>query len=184
MAMLTGNVERPTTRDRLIFAAILIVIGVVLGGMMLSRPAMLTGAAIVTSALAAIAAIAHRRLLLRGWILPIVLALLGWLGANANAPTAALSVAGLFSAAAVVTSLSRIVGDGLYVGWMESVEPIGWSFSCLLFAAVFFVIIAPIGLTMRALGYDPLERRFRREAESYWTERPPRTEPDRYFRQF
>lgn len=182
--MLAGNIEPPTRRDRLIFAAILLVLGAVLGGLVLGRPAMLTGAAIATAALAAIAAIAHRNILPRGWILPILLAALGWLGVHASAPPVASAVAGLLLIAAVIAAVSRPAGDWLYREWMESVEPIGWSFSCLLFASVYYLVITPIGLTMRAFGHDPLERRFRREADSYWTERPPDPEPDRYFRQF
>ena len=33
-------------------------------------------------------------------------------------------------------------------------------------------------------GPDPMQRRFEPSAETYWIERSPPTDPDRYFQQF
>ncbi len=50
---------------------------------------------------------------------------------------------------------------------------------------VFYGAVAPTALIMRALGKDPLRRRFDRDATSYWIERtPPGPEPDSMKRQF
>ena len=43
----------------------------------------------------------------------------------------------------------------------------------LVMGLLFFLVVTPMGLVMRALGKDPLRRRFEREAASYWIERRP-----------
>ncbi len=37
---------------------------------------------------------------------------------------------------------------------------------------------------MRVVGYDPMDRRFDRDAETYWIAREPDDDVKRYFRQF
>jgi hypothetical protein len=50
---------------------------------------------------------------------------------------------------------------------------------------MFFVVITPMGLVMRALGKDPLRLRFDRDARSYWIDRqPPGPVPDSLDNQF
>ena len=61
--------------------------------------------------------------------------------------------------------------------------PVGFCVSHAVLAFVYFGAIAPIGLAMRAVGYDPLQRRFDRAAPSYWIPRGPAATADRYFRQ-
>ena len=72
----------------------------------------------------------------------------------------------------------------IYVGWMFAVFPIGWVVSHLLLGVVYFLVLTPIGLTLRALGRDPLERRFDQSASSYWVRHDPATQVKRYLRQF
>lgn len=43
----------------------------------------------------------------------------------------------------------------------------------LLLGLLFFAVVTPMGLAMRALGRDPLRRRFDRAAATYWIERRP-----------
>ena len=50
---------------------------------------------------------------------------------------------------------------------------------------LFFLVVTPIGLIMRALGKDPLRLRFDRSAASYWIERtPPGPDADSLKNQF
>ncbi|MCR6629377.1 MAG: SxtJ family membrane protein [Magnetospirillum sp.] len=57
--------------------------------------------------------------------------------------------------------------------------------SPLILSAMFFVIITPLGLLMRASGKDPLRLRRQRDAESYWIMRtPPGPEADSMKQQF
>ena len=73
----------------------------------------------------------------------------------------------------------------VYVGWMVAVFPIGWVVSHLLLAAIFFGVIMPIGLILRVLGRDPMQKSFDRSASTYWIARPNEpTDSQRYFRQF
>lgn len=43
----------------------------------------------------------------------------------------------------------------------------------LFLAAVFFIIVTPLGLLMRAVGRDPLKLRRDRSAKSFWIDRRP-----------
>ncbi|MBM3969987.1 MAG: hypothetical protein FJ302_09005 [Planctomycetes bacterium] len=73
----------------------------------------------------------------------------------------------------------------VYVGWMVAAFPIGWVVSHLLLAAIFFGVIMPIGLILRALGRDPMRKSSDRSAATYWIARPTEpTDSQRYFRQF
>jgi len=57
--------------------------------------------------------------------------------------------------------------------------------SPLVLGIMFFIVITPMGLVMRAWGKDPLRLRFDRQARSYWVERtPPGPPPDSLNNQF
>lgn len=55
----------------------------------------------------------------------------------------------------------------------------------LVMGVIFYAVVTPIALIMRALGKDPLLLRFDRQAASYWIERrPPGPAPESMRRQF
>ena len=72
----------------------------------------------------------------------------------------------------------------VYLGWMYAAFPIGWVMSHVVLAAVYYLIVTPIGLTMRALGRDPLDRQFDRSTPTYWIPRNTGADVRGYFRQF
>lgn len=72
----------------------------------------------------------------------------------------------------------------VYVAWMCLAFPIGWLISHLLLAVIYFGILFPTGLLLRASGNDPLSKAVDRDLESYWTARTEPDSPARYFRQF
>jgi carbamoyltransferase len=72
----------------------------------------------------------------------------------------------------------------MFVGWMYAAYPIGFVVSHVLLGLVYFGVVTPIGLLMRAVGHDPMARRFDRSAPTYWIARKPVTDVKRYFRQF
>lgn len=72
----------------------------------------------------------------------------------------------------------------LVLGWSAAAYPVGWLFSHVLMAALYFLVITPIGIVMRLFGRDPLSRRFDRDAQTYWTNRGATADPARYFRQY
>ena len=80
-----------------------------------------------------------------------------------------------------VPGFMRVVYLGMsYLAW-----PIGLMVSLVLLAAVYFLVVTPIGLVMRVLGYDPMHRRFEPDAPTYWIGRDGGARDQRsYFRQF
>ena len=72
----------------------------------------------------------------------------------------------------------------VYVTWMCLAFPIGWVVSHLLLAAIFYLLLTPLGWLLSLGGYDPLRRRWDRSLDSYWESRKLSADPRRYFRQF
>lgn len=85
---------------------------------------------------------------------------------------------------AVLGFLIPPVGRGVYTVWMAIAFPIGWTISHLVMAAVYYLLITPMGLAMRLMGRDPMGRKFERDQESYWHVRSEQVDIRRYFRQF
>jgi polyferredoxin len=71
----------------------------------------------------------------------------------------------------------------IYVGWMAAAFPIGWTVSHVLLGVIFYGIVTPIGLLLRLIGRDPMNRKFEPQAKSYWIEHEP-AESARYFRMY
>jgi len=72
----------------------------------------------------------------------------------------------------------------IYVGWMVLAFPIGWTVSHLLLGTIYYLVLTPFGLLMRATGNDPMKRKFDRQAKSYWAEHRTGDDPSTYFRQY
>ena len=118
-----------------------------------------------------------------------------------------LTVGGVFTALLVIFVLrhkhhvpfyvSAVAGPSLLVGalvypralapvervWSLLAHALGWINTRILLAVVFFVVLAPIALVMRAIGKDPLDRRRDRRLPTYWRTRDP-AEPDRLTRPY
>ena len=71
-----------------------------------------------------------------------------------------------------------------YVAWLTIGGVIGFVISNLLLVLVFYIVITPIGLLLRLVGKDPLERRLDRSAATYWKDAEKPVDARRYFRQF
>ncbi len=93
------------------------------------------------------------------WVLSIVVPVIGWM----------------------VPAFMKAIFLGMsYLAW-----PIGFVVSHVILAVVYYLVITPIGLIMRLVGYDPMKRRFDPEATTYWVAREEApVEAKRYFRQF
>lgn len=69
--------------------------------------------------------------------------------------------------------------------WMKLGAALHAVVNPLVLGAIFFVVIAPVGIAMRLAGRDALRRRLDREARSYWIERePPGPPPESLPHQF
>lgn len=71
----------------------------------------------------------------------------------------------------------------LYLGAVYLTFPIGFVVSHLILAIVYFLVLTPIGLLMRALGRDPLERRFEPNRATYWKPKTESRPPASYLKQ-
>lgn len=89
--------------------------------------------------------------------------------------------------AAVLVPLIGLVVPGLlrrvYVAMSYLAFPIGFVVSHVLLAIAYYAVLTPTGLLMRAFGYDPMNRRFDPQADSYWTPREANRDAGHYFRQ-
>ncbi len=72
----------------------------------------------------------------------------------------------------------------VYVAWTAAAFPLAWLVAYASAAAIYFLLIVPIGLVLRIAGHDSLARQFDREAQSYWTPRPVEADRQQHFRQF
>jgi hypothetical protein len=85
---------------------------------------------------------------------------------------------------ATVGALRPLALRRVYVAWMTLTYPIGWTVSHALLAVVYFGVFSLVGLVFRIVGRDPLQRRFDREAGTYWVRRSGPSDIRSYFRQF
>jgi Saxitoxin biosynthesis operon protein SxtJ len=72
----------------------------------------------------------------------------------------------------------------IYVAWMVAAFPIGWTVSHVMLFVIYFLVLTPFGLIVKATGHDPMKRSFDPAAQTYWTEHRTGDDPKTYFRQF
>ncbi len=110
----------------------------------------------------------------------------GLLGFDFGDATLATSLvlAGLGLVSGTLSWLAPRAIRPLYVGLLVITAPIGFVLSYVILGVLFYLVITPLALILRLVGYDPLKREFEREAETYWVEVEPRASKESYFRQF
>ena len=59
----------------------------------------------------------------------------------------------------------------VYVGWMTFAFVLGWVNTRLILGLFFYLILTPVGLIMRLLGRDPMQRKLEKDAATYWVTR-------------
>lgn len=102
---------------------------------------------------------------------------------EASVPSAAF-LWGVGVLSAVFSLFSPIANRPLYVGLVVVTYPIGWTVSHVVLLFLFYGLITPVGLVCRLLRRDPLRRRFRPEAETYWERYRRRRDKSSYLRQY
>lgn len=117
-----------------------------------------------------------------------VLAWFEWLVFSFGLGSARPLVAGAFAGLAVLSALLSLVYPKanwpIYVGLTLLAFPIGFVLSYVIMGTLFYGMITPVGLFMRLLGRDPMQRGFDREARSYWVNVEGARPKESYFRQF
>jgi hypothetical protein len=63
-------------------------------------------------------------------------------------------------------------GTVLYARWTKGLEAIGHFWTAIILSLVYFISVAVVGVVMRLLGKDLLDRRLDHEA-SYWRSHEP-----------
>ena len=96
-------------------------------------------------------------------------------------PTLALVFAGIGAVTGPLGLSGTRAAMVVYLPWMAMAFVMGNVVSRVLVTAFFFLVITPMGLIMRVVGRDALQRKNRRT--SYWDDLPPRARAD-YERQF
>ncbi len=66
----------------------------------------------------------------------------------------------------------RLLGPA-YPVWMALALVLGTVMTAVLLTLVFYLVVTPIGLLMRAVGKDPMHRTPDASQETYWIERTP-----------
>jgi hypothetical protein len=101
-----------------------------------------------------------------------------------GSPGAAVAV-GLAAAAVPLIGLVSVRWlRAVYLAANYATYPLSVVASYVILAVVFYAVVTPLGLALRLLGHDPLGRRFDPQAKSYWSERKPPEDTERYFEQF
>lgn len=126
-----------------------------------------------------------RDLLWFRYILPVFFGALGaMLRWKAGHPTAAWGVWGVGLALTATYALVPPLRFPFYQAWMRVFFPLGWTVSHAVLVVVFYGVVTPVALLMKLVRYDPMNRRFDRGSETYWTERRGGGGLARYLRQF
>ena len=72
----------------------------------------------------------------------------------------------------------------LHNAWMKFAAVLGWINSRILLSLMYYGVMTPLGLVLRVVGRDPMNRR-RHPAESYWIPRAAlRQSREQFERQF
>jgi hypothetical protein len=116
-------------------------------------------------------ALRHFGLLMAGMIALVFGVLLPWVYGY-RSPTWAWLVSAVFA----IMGFARPAGLGpIYRIWMKFAAILGWINSRIILTVVYYLVVFPIGLLMRAIGKDPMARKFDERAATYRT--PSRKAP-------
>ncbi len=73
----------------------------------------------------------------------------------------------------------------VYAGWMYFTRVVAFILTTVVLGLVFYIGVTGVGLLMRLLGKNPLDRKFDRSAASYWIRHQAgKFDPQHYERQF
>jgi len=97
-------------------------------------------------------------------------------------------VAGFLLGTGLLLGLFSILAPGLnrypFLALTFITYPIGFCLSYVIMIFLFYGVITPVGLILRLVGRDPLQRRFDKGAASYWVSPRERRSKEDYFKQF
>jgi len=127
----------------------------------------------------------RRQLALFGLAWLVLFGVIGAIVLRATGATRAASV--LWTLAAVVPAVGWVRPPVMRIAYLAlsyASYPVALGISHGVLAMIYYLVLTPVGLIMRLVGYDPMNRRFDPEADTYWSPRQETEDVDRYFRQF
>jgi len=89
--------------------------------------------------------------------------------------------AGFFAFFAAVSPMALLP---IYRVWVKFAMAMAWFNTRLLLGLAFYLVITPIGLCMRLLGKDPLDKKIDKKATTYWKEKEQNKDTARYEKQY
>jgi multisubunit Na+/H+ antiporter MnhG subunit len=95
-----------------------------------------------------------------------------------HSPAVFFIVSAIFFACGII--LPQILKP-FYIFWMRLAFVLSWVNTRLLLVLLFYLIFTPVGLCMRLLHLDPLERKIEKNAESYWRKKEKQADYERQF---
>ena len=105
--------------------------------------------------------------LLVGGVLLAIAGIVYW-RAEWTAVTAVRILGGIGGLLVVLGLVAPTLLKPVHKAWMALAVILGYIMTRVLLTLVYFLAVTPIGLIMKALGKDLLNRKLDREAESYW----------------
>jgi len=85
----------------------------------------------------------------------------------------------------IATLTVPIIIKPIYRAALFVAHILGWINTRLILGLIYYLLITPVSLIMKLMGRDPLNRKFDKEAKSYWNVRERIPNPkEQYLRQF
>jgi hypothetical protein len=97
-------------------------------------------------------------------------------------PPLTIAAAGL--ALGALLWLAPQIARPVYVVWYGVAASIGFVVANVALAAIYFLLVTPVGLAMRTFGRSGFRKGFDQAATTYWRDAKPSTDPAQYYRQF
>jgi hypothetical protein len=105
-------------------------------------------------------------------------------GLGAAKPYVVNTFVGLAAYSGVFSLIFPKANLPVYLGLTIVTYPIGFVLGYLIMGFLFFGMITPVGIVMRIIGRDALDRKIDKGAVSYWTDSRAARPKESYFRQF
>jgi polyferredoxin len=115
-------------------------------------------------------------------IVLLILAGLNWWREHASVAVVMVVIA---IASELIALIKPVLIKPVFIVLTTIAKGIGWFNTRLLLSLVFYLMMAPIGLIMRLIRKDLLDRKVNKNASTYWHERKEKKlDPKHYERQF
>ncbi len=106
------------------------------------------------------------------------------MGLGAARTPVAYALLGLAAISLLFSLVAPALNKGIFVALSVLTYPIGFVMSYVIMGTLFFLVIAPIAIVMRVIGFDPLKRGYDKNAASYYSATRANRTKESYFKQY